>query len=173
MKYQIYVASLTDYNNGILHGVWIDLNGKDSDEVMEEIEEMLADSPTAKKYGEKAEEWAIHDFEGFDSLHEHEDIEELIEEVNLMEEYGDAWTAYTAITGREYATKAHFEACYQGSYESERDFVECLLNDTGKLSSLPEHLRDYFDYDSYANDLFTSDFECEYVEGICYVFYRF
>jgi antirestriction protein len=173
MKYQIYVASLTDYNAGILHGTWIDLENKNHDEVMEEIQEMLADSPTARKTGELAEEFAIHDYEGFDTISEYEDIETLIEYVEMVEEHGDAWIAYVNITGQKWVTKAGFEACYQGSYESERDFVECLLDDTGELESIPEHLRYYFDYDSYANDLFTSDFECEYVEGICYVFYRF
>lgn len=34
---RIYVADLASYNNGVLHGVWIDLDGKDADDVHEEI----------------------------------------------------------------------------------------------------------------------------------------
>ncbi|MEU3825252.1 antirestriction protein ArdA [Streptomyces sp. NPDC029080] len=63
----IYVASLTDYNNGVLHGAWIDAD-QDPDAIHEEVEAMLAASPTARKYGEKAEEWAIHDYEDFDGI---------------------------------------------------------------------------------------------------------
>jgi antirestriction protein len=38
---RIYVASLADYNNGLLHGEWIDLDGKDADDVQGEIAAML------------------------------------------------------------------------------------------------------------------------------------
>lgn len=54
----IYAASLSDYNNGILHGAWIDAD-EDVERMSGEITEMLADSPTTKRYGEPAEEWAI------------------------------------------------------------------------------------------------------------------
>jgi UDP:flavonoid glycosyltransferase YjiC (YdhE family) len=45
MTYQIYVASLSDYNAGILHGKWIELEGKTTDEIQKEIEQILAESP--------------------------------------------------------------------------------------------------------------------------------
>ncbi|WP_073782471.1 antirestriction protein ArdA [Streptomyces uncialis] len=61
---RIYVASLTDYNAGELHGKWIDA-AQDADEIMTEVEQMLADSPTAKEEGGVAEEWAIHDSDDF------------------------------------------------------------------------------------------------------------
>ena len=61
--YQIYIASLSDYNAGILHGEWIELEGLSVDDIRERINEILASSPTAKKYGEPSEEHAIHDFE--------------------------------------------------------------------------------------------------------------
>jgi hypothetical protein len=58
---------LSDYNAGILHGVWIDAV-EDADELQEPIDRMLAASPTTRRYGDVAEEWAIHDFEGFGNL---------------------------------------------------------------------------------------------------------
>ncbi len=57
---RIYVACLAAYNNGRLHGRWIDA-GQDVEEIQTEITEMLAASPI-----QLAEEWAIHDYEGFE-----------------------------------------------------------------------------------------------------------
>lgn len=55
----IYVASLSDYNTGVLHGVWLD--ARDELERMElQVEELLAQSNLFD-----AEEIAIHDFQGF------------------------------------------------------------------------------------------------------------
>lgn len=42
---RIYVACLASYNNGVLHGRWIELDGADSDDVQAEIDEMLRESP--------------------------------------------------------------------------------------------------------------------------------
>ncbi|MFI2607740.1 antirestriction protein ArdA [Kitasatospora sp. NPDC018619] len=64
---RIYVASLKDYNAGELHGKWIDAN-QSADEIMDEVQEMLAASPTAAQYGETAEEWAIHDSDEFGGI---------------------------------------------------------------------------------------------------------
>lgn len=63
----IYVASLTDYIHGAYHGVWVDA-GQSPDLIHEQVEAMLKTSPTARKYGTVAEEWAIHDYEGFASV---------------------------------------------------------------------------------------------------------
>jgi antirestriction protein len=63
---RLYVASLSDYNAGILHGEWIDVT--DEGAMREGISAMLASSPTAKQEGLPAEEWAIHDYEGFGEL---------------------------------------------------------------------------------------------------------
>ncbi|MGK5496416.1 antirestriction protein ArdA [Streptomyces sp. URMC 125] len=82
---RIYVASLSDYNAGILHGVWIDAD-QNADSIHEEIEEMLSKSPTALEYGEKAEEFAIHDYEGFGpvEIHEHDSIERVATIADLL-----------------------------------------------------------------------------------------
>ncbi len=42
---RIYVACLASYNNGVLHGNWIDLEGMDADGVREEIATILRESP--------------------------------------------------------------------------------------------------------------------------------
>lgn len=60
---RIYVACLASYNNGRLFGRWIDCTGKDGDDLRAEISAMLKDSPIPN-----AEEWAVHDHEGFAGL---------------------------------------------------------------------------------------------------------
>jgi antirestriction protein len=59
---RIYVACLAAYNAGRLHGVWIDANQSPVD-IYSVVSEMLAASPESC-----AEEWAIHDYEGFGEL---------------------------------------------------------------------------------------------------------
>lgn len=59
--FRIYVASLSDYNAGILHGTWIDFAQlTDLDDLRAAIAAMLATSPTAKTApGQPAEEWMM------------------------------------------------------------------------------------------------------------------
>jgi antirestriction protein len=61
---RIYVASLSDYNNGRLEGKWFDLsdysNGSD---LMDAINEMLEEITEKYNDGEVREEWAVHDYE--------------------------------------------------------------------------------------------------------------
>src|SRR5713101_9164870 len=68
---RIYVASLSDYNAGRLHGAWINAN-QEPEELQAAISAMLAKSKEPI-----AEEWAIHDYEGFEPLRlsEYESIE--------------------------------------------------------------------------------------------------
>ena len=80
----IYVADLAAYNSGILHGNWISLADKSSDEVSEEIEAILAEG--TKLYSEKHtlngkhEEYAIHDYEGFGPIKvgEYDSVSDLV-----------------------------------------------------------------------------------------------
>ena len=59
---RIYVADLAAYNSGVLHGVWIDAT-QEVDEIQAQINKLFKTSPV-----EYAEEFAIHDYEGFGSL---------------------------------------------------------------------------------------------------------
>ena len=56
---RIYVACLAAYNNGILHGCWVDAD-QSFEDIWQEIRDMLASSPIPG-----AEEHAIHDYDGF------------------------------------------------------------------------------------------------------------
>ena len=59
---QIYVACLSAYVAGRLHGDWIDAD-PDAERMRADVQAMLARSPEPD-----AEEWAIHDTNGFDGV---------------------------------------------------------------------------------------------------------
>jgi len=81
----IYAACLAAYNNGHLHGRWIDAT-QDAEDIQAEILEMLRASPIPD-----AEEWAIHDYEGFAgaTLNEYSGIEKVVALAAFIAERGD------------------------------------------------------------------------------------
>lgn len=148
---RIYVACLASYNSGKLHGKWIDCD-IDSDDIREKIQEMLKVSPESF-----AEEWAIHDYTNWGSLKldEHEDIDHLSQIAQLIEEHGEffgALISHVGGVGQLEEAITLMEQCYQGEYESLADWAEQFLDDTASLSGLPDNLKCYFDYGSYARD---------------------
>lgn len=146
---RVYVACLAAYNNGKLHGRWIDAD-QGADHIRAEIAEMLKASPEAD-----AEEWAIHDFENFGGLRlsEGEDIGQLAELAELIAEHGDVFAKLVDhVGGLEHARQLMQEE-YAGAHDSLEDFAYEFLEDTGQLESLPENLRPYFDCERFGRDL--------------------
>jgi antirestriction protein len=90
---KIYVACLSAYNAGHLHGLWIDAT-QDAEEIEEDINWMLSWSPVRDT--ETCEEWAIHDYENFDeiSISEHQDLETISIFANAICEHGEAMSVY-------------------------------------------------------------------------------
>lgn len=169
--FRIYVASLSDYNAGILHGVWLDFDNFDHiTDLWKVIKEMLAASPDAKDTGRPAEEWAIHDYEGWlgFSLSEYEDLDTLWDAYTILsevlEEY-DAEAVYAYVKFYEGTLdevdrlfRCGFEDAYVGHYGSGEEFAMELADDTGILSGVPEDFLHYFDYSAFARDLFLTDY---------------
>jgi antirestriction protein len=91
---RIYVASLSDYNDGRLEGKWLDLsNYSDASELMEAIQEMLDELTEKYNDGEVREEWAVHDYEGIPSTLASEymgeqDFQQLYDIAEVAEESG-------------------------------------------------------------------------------------
>lgn len=90
---RIYVASLSDYNAGRLHGAWIDAV-QEIDELHGAIADMLAGSSTGR-----AEEWAIHDYEGFGpvELSEYESLANVARLARGIAEHGPAYAAWVGV----------------------------------------------------------------------------
>lgn len=148
---RIYVASLADYNAGHPHGEWIDCIGRDATLIHEQITSMLAASPR-----EHAEEYAIHDHEGFGGLiDEYTSIDTVAELAEIAAELGDDWPAYIAYAASmgEHPDIDDFRDHYAGQFASLREYAEHLIDETDLLGDLPDNLKAYFDVDSFARDL--------------------
>ncbi len=144
---KIYVADLAAYNSGILHGIWIE-NLLDLTDVEEQITVMLSKSPI-----EGAEEYAIHDYEGFGNIAIGEFFS--IERVHSIafflfqnDEYGSLILSYCNEDIDE--AQRMLNDCFLGQYDSVEDYAQAMLEDSIEL---PANLAYYFDWERYARDL--------------------
>ena len=143
---RIYVACLAAYNAGCLHGAWI--TATTPDEIWGEVRAMLAASPEPH-----CDEWAIHDYEGFEgaSLSEYASFETVCELADFIAEHGELGGKVLRHFGDDLAeARAAFED-YAGEYRSGADFAEQLHEDTG--TEIPESLQYYIDWEALARDM--------------------
>jgi antirestriction protein len=149
---RIYVACLAAYNNGKLHGEWIDAT-QDVEDIREEIQAMLRSGPEPG-----AEEWAIHDHENFGkvSIDEYEDLERVSRAALLIEEFREVAAEvidyFGGLRHLDEADEALRER-YRGLWADMDDWAENLLQELGDWEKIPENLRNYIDLKSYARDM--------------------
>lgn len=143
---RIYVACLAAYNNGYLHGAWIDAD-QDADQIRAKIATMLARSPI-----NDAEEYAIHDHEGFEgvTIREYAGIETVARIGAFIAEHGALGAGLLAqfIDDIDEA-EAALQDCYHGQFASLADFMEEV---TTESITIPEALRNYVDWEAMARD---------------------
>ena len=137
---RIWVASLADYNNGTLHGAWIDA-AREPDELQADIDAMLSASPLTAASGEPAEEWAVFDYDHFGPLRvdEHENLSWISRVAKGIAEHGLAFAAYADVMQAEELLDS-FDHAYLGHYDSLHAYVEQLVNDLGYDRILDENL---------------------------------
>ena len=143
---RIYVACLAAYNNGYLHGRWI--NATTPDEIMDKVRAMLAASPLPD-----ADEWAIHDYEGFEgaSLSEYASFETVCALAEFISEHGRLGAKVHRHYGDDLEqARAAFEN-YAGEYRSVADFAEELARECG--TEIPASLQYYIDWDAMGWDM--------------------
>jgi antirestriction protein len=143
---RIYVACLSAYNNGHLHGTWIDAT-QGAWGVWEDIQKMLAASPIPD-----AEEHAIHDYEGFEGarIEEYTGIETIAKLAAFITEHGALGGAVLAHYNNdlEEANEALTER-YLGQYTSLGDYVQEM---TEVSMTIPQSLQYYIDWQAMARD---------------------
>jgi antirestriction protein len=150
---RIYVASLSDYNAGRLVGAWV--AAVDADEVHEAIAKMLKSSREPFP-----EEVALHDHEGFGSyeVHEYDSIPLVCAIGAAIAEHGPVFADYLGHVGppsdADHVARLveRFAESYQGEWDSLSTWAESFLEDTGALKDVPESLRNYIDFDQWADD---------------------
>jgi antirestriction protein len=150
---RIYAACLAAYNNGYLHGTWIRAD-QEPDEITAAITTMLQRSPQPG-----AEEWAIHDYEGFGPIHlsEYESIDTISRLGQGIAEHGPAFAHWAAYAGTDPDELDRFDEQYLGHWRSIEDYADELLDDNGIDTTTigPEFLQPYirFDLEAFAHDL--------------------
>ena len=155
---KVWIASLSDYNAGHLHGAWVDAD-QGADDIWEGINGVLRTSQVPG-----AEEWAIFDFEGFGPLRlsEYETVERISRLGRGIGEHGVAFVVFASFLGDDDQLLDQFEDCYIGQWESAVAYVEEFLEDVGLDrildEAVPEPYRDYVRFDTEA---LVRDMECE------------
>lgn len=168
---KIYVACLSAYNSGHLHGLWIDAT-QEPEDIEDDIKWMLSWSPVADD--EACEDWAIHDYENFESfsIREYENLEYISKLAQVLDNADDAeamaaWLDYAKdqiMNPDIEALAEEFSSYYCGHWETERDFVlkSDEIEDIYNWSDFEQKFHfwsSHIDWDSVARDLFLEGYD--------------
>lgn len=189
---RFYAACLASYNNGVLHGAWIDASD-DVDAMQCAIADMLRRSqfpnvqvqhPDTGETVPSAEEWAIHDYDGAvpHGLGEYPGLALIAAWVEVLdaaesagipgevaakvaENYGEPHNGEFAETLECIAER------YCGEHDSLTAYAESFVDDTGMLSGIDETIARYFDFEAFGRDMqLGGDVFTIRVDGSLYVF---
>ena len=178
---RIYVASLLDYNCGDLYGEWFDTEDYDTaTDLEQDVESMLRKSPNQALGFGLAEEFAIHDDEGFGGfrIYDYMPLSFVFHLAELIEEHGvefavfleHVWTDHTDTVDDLDSAESAFRDAWIG-HMSVREYAEEFADEMMEDSKIPESFRQFFDYDKYANDMELGGDVSEFViDGEYYLF---
>ena len=143
---RIYVACLAAYNAGHLHGRWIDAS--EPDEVREGVRAMLAASPEPD-----AEEYSIHDHEGFEGcrISEWASFDLVCELADFIDQHGRLGARLYAHFGDSLDEARAALDNYAGEYRCLADFAEEITRESG--TEIPKALEYYIDWGAMGRDL--------------------
>lgn len=151
---RFYAACLASYNNGVLHGVWVDASS-DVEEMQEAINAMLRESKfpnvTVEHEGQQvpsAEEWAVHDSEGLpSSFGEYPSLATIAAFVERLEAFEDRGVPAEIVAQLE----DHVEPDdFQGVYQDLGDYAEQMSEG---CYDIPKGLENYINWDSMGHDM--------------------
>lgn len=172
---KVWIGCLAAYNNGTLHGDWVDAAVAGED-LVASAQRILATSPEPD-----AEEWAIFDFDEFGDyqVDQYDPLEHVAAIARRIEEHGHPISVWAQLHDGDEEMVAQFEDAFLGEYESAEDWAREVLDELNldaflKQGSIPEAIRPYvsIDYAGWARDARLSgdiDFEDAPGGGI-YVF---
>lgn len=157
------------YVDGIpTKGAWIDLDDiTDTDDVLAILAEqglVPKDEDGEPEYGG---DLLVADVDGalargFLSKYDAFDLDGYKDCADWCESNGHGLEAAAAYIGHFGSwSRRHFADAYMGQHDSEEAFAEQLVEDLGLLDSMPDDLRDYFDFEAYARDIFINGYTME------------
>jgi len=143
---RVYVGTYAKYNSGSIAGAWLDLEDFGDRESFLEA--------CAKLHANEADpELMFQDYEGFPkAFYNESDVPaELWDWLELDEEDRELLAVYRDHVTDD-ATIDQARDAFYGKYDTEADWAASYWEDSGLLDSIPEALRYYIDYESYARD---------------------
>lgn len=152
----VYCGTYGKYNDGSIFGAWLDLTK------FSEYEEFIAVCRQLHK-DEEDPELMFQDYECFpeqfysESCMDEDTFDNIIEYSMLSEDEQEALEDYLEL-GNEYDIEK-FRERYVGKWDSQQEFAEHIIDECYDLEQMMGSLSQYFDYDSYASDLFMTDYE--------------
>lgn len=163
---RIFLTNLGKYNEGYLIGEWVDLPV--SDDELDAVKQRIG-------INDQYEEWFITDYEtDIDGLTVNEysnieDLNELADTLENLDEYdrevieamiSEGYTLSDAIDNKDNCM-VYYDC------DDMEDVAMAYCEECGILDSIPDHLRNYFDFKAYGRDMsfegqfvFTSNGNC-------------
>jgi len=143
---RLYVGTYGKYAAGSIAGKWMNLDDyADKEDFLKACAELHKD--------EHDPEFMFQDFEGFPRAMYSESYvgDELWDWIKLSDDDRELLEVYTDNIDGEGTIEQARDAFY-GRFNSEAEWAEDWLDNTGGLEGCPEHLRNYIDYEAYARD---------------------
>lgn len=143
---QVYCGTYHKYNSGSIAGEWVNLDGHDEESFEAACRKLHKDEEDA--------ELMFQDFEGFPKAFYGESglDERLWQWLKLSSSEQEIVTAYLEEVDSSGEIKEILES-YCGEAKNAEEWVYQLLQYTGTIDHIPEELRIYFNWESYARDL--------------------
>lgn len=145
---RIYVGTYAKYNAGSIAGAWLDLEDySDREAFLEACGELHKDEPDP--------ELMFQDFEEFPRAFYSESSAPpaaLWDWLELDDDDRELLAVYQNNVGDSDADIDRARESFMGKADSKADWAAQWLEDTDGLAGVPEHLRNYIDYEAYARD---------------------
>jgi len=155
---RVYVGTYGKYNDGSIDGAWLDLEDyADKEDFYEAAKELHKD--------ENDPELMFQDFEGFPKRFYGESYlaDELWGWLELNEEDRELLEVYIDETGDGKATIEQARDAFAGKYDSEEDWAEYFLEETGGL--IPDMAASYLEVSYGDIDIISSEEADDYIEN--------
>ena len=153
----VWIGCLAAYNQGILHGDWV-VVGDGMNVIEDQIQRILAESPV-----EDSEEWFLGDTDNLPYMGEFPSLEKMDDVGEFIKMNSDIYPPAVLLKVLEFTAidlelaNELIEEC-MGIYPNFREFSDSIADEI-VFSELPNCYRNnsvltqYFDYESFANDL--------------------
>ena len=171
---RVWIGSLADYNNGTLHGDWVDA-AVDEEELIAAAQRILATSEEPD-----AEEYAIFDYDDFGDfkVEQYEQLTIVAKVARGIQEHGDAFAAWAQLHDADPDMLDAFEDSYLGEYDSPEEWAREIADESNIEQRIKEtfgeSLASYIRFDAaqFAQDAWLSGdiYVMHKDDGGCWIF---